>query len=422
MTEIQLKTKKIFKKGQKATLVSGIIAFILFFFKILIGFFSNSSALQSDALNNFSDLMIMVASWIGFRISKREKTLKFQFGFYKAESLMTLTLSIFMTLGTIFLFFEGFYNIFELPVIYNPFFALTISIISIGLSFVISRYLRYMGVKINSDLLILNSKERMIDVISSFIVFIAILASSFQIPFIEGVITMVISTLVFRIGIISIKDAIFSLMDVSPSKKFDESIKEILNEIEGVDDFKDLKLRKSGSLIFGEVKINVRKTINVDKAHEISEKIESQIYKIIPQIESFMVYIEPSEKKLIKIVIPIKNKKDLNSEIVEHFGRANFFFLGNIENYILKESEILKNPFIDKKIRAGLSVAKFFIQKEIDILFTMQIGEISYHLLRDHLVDIYSLNKLSVNTVEKVLNEYQKGNLSKLLKPTREKD
>lgn len=422
MSEDQSGIKITLKKCQKSTLIAGIVALFLFLSKMLIGFISNSSALLSDSLNNFSDLLIMIASWIGFKISQREKTSKFPFGFYKAESLITLTLSVFMVYGTIMLFLRGINNIFELPNIQNLSLALIISLISIGTSLGISRYLRYMGNKYHSDLLIVNSKERMMDVLASSIVFMAILASSYQIPYFEGIITIIISLLICRVGLISIKDALFSLMDVSPSEEFDKNIKEIIKNIDGVDDFKDLKLRKSGSFIFGEVKINIKKTINVINAHEISEEIEDQICKEIPQIESFIVYIEPSEKKSLKLVIPIKNKASLNSEVIEHFGRAKYFFLGRIENNELKEFEILENPFINKKIRAGLAVVKFLKKKEVDILVTKQIGEISFHSLRDYLIDIYFINRTTSKTVKQVLNDFFQGNITRLLKPTREKD
>lgn len=61
-------------------------------------------------------------------------------------------------------------------------------------------------------------------------------------------------------------------------------------------------------------------------------------------------------------------------------------------------------------------LAHNLINDGIDVLITKQIGEISFHSLRDHLVEIYMSDE---NTVEEAVKEFVEGKLKHLDKPTR---
>jgi len=94
-------------------------------------------------------------------------------------------------------------------------------------------------------LLIATSQEKLTDVFSSIVVLISILATFYRIPYIEGLFTILFSLLVLKSGIFLIKDSTFALMDVSPGKEIEEKVRKIISSIAGVEEFKDLKLRKA---------------------------------------------------------------------------------------------------------------------------------------------------------------------------------
>ena len=409
------------KEGEKAAGISGSVILVLALLKVLIGLFSGSLILISDALHSFADFVVMLTSWFGLRISQKKPTEKFPYGFYKSENIATLFISIFILLGAVELLKEGYFKLFSISVLSLPFYCLLVALISIITSYFLANYLSRIGKRINAQSLVVSSKEKLLDVFSSIIVFIGILLSIYQVPYVEGILTIAISLMILKVGIFSMKDSIFALMDIMPSEDLVNKVREVISSIQGVEEFKDLKLRKSGPFIFGEVKVKVKKGINVEKAHEIADRIEKKIADEVEEVDSFTTHIEPHEKKIMKVVIPIALDKGLDSPLMEHFGRTkNFFFaILDKEKKKVETFYVKSNPFMLERVKAGLSVVNFLLKEKIDTVLTKEIGEISFHTLRDNLVEIY---KTEGKTVKEIIDDFFDGKLNKLEKPTRKEE
>jgi len=284
--------------------------------------------------------------------------------------------------------------------------------------FLIGSYEIKTGKKINSQSLIADGKESRMHLLSSSIVLVGIISVLFGIPYLEGGAGVLISLFIFYAGFESAKNSIFSLMDVSPDPEVEKKIKKILNQISGLRDFENLKLRKSGPFVFGEVEVKIGKAVSMDKANEISRNIEREIKKKIKTVDSFTVSFRPFETKKQKICIPVEVDKGLESEISLHFGRAPLFMFLEIEEGEVKRSYIKKNLYQKEEVRAGLAACEFVIQEKIDSIITKEMGPISLHTLRDNIVDVYrGIDK----TVKQAIQNYSQGKLNFLKEPTREK-
>ena len=226
------------------------------------------------------------------------------------------------------------------------------------------------------------------------------------------------SLFIFKIGIESAKDSIFALMDVSPNKEIEEKIKKILENISGVKGFKNLKLRKAGPFIFGEVQVKLGRSVNINRAREISENIEKEIKRKVKSVDSLIVGVTLEAAESQKLCIPVKEEQGLDSEISAYFGRAKkFMFIelgkGEVNNFYFKD-----NPFLEKKVRAGLEASRFVVKEKIDSIITKEMGPISLHTLRDNVVDVYQ----GVDgNVRELLEKFLKEKLKLLIVPTREK-
>jgi len=415
---IEEKINKL-KKGEKTAGIATLTIALLTLVEAVVGFLSGATILIADALHNAVDSITNFASFFGLKISQRKPTEKFPYGYYKAENLAALFVSVFIIYAAIELLIEGYSKIFTLTEITMPLQAIVVALVSLIVSYFLSRYMKKVGEEINSQLLIANSREKLMDVFSSIIVLIGILTTLYRIPYVEGLLTSVFSLVILKSGIFIVKDSIFALMDVSPGKDIEKRIRKIISSIVGVEEFKDLKLRRSGPFIFGEVTVKIRKHINVKRAHEIADIIENKIKGEIEDIDSFTIHVEPYESEEMKLAIPVEANKGLNSEISEHFGRANYFIFvtvnkkeGKIGSFYIKN-----NPYKEKSAKAGYFVANFMIKEKIDVLITKEIGGISFHTLRDNLVDVY---KIKGKNIKEVVNNFIKDKLELLTEPTKE--
>ena len=413
--------KEILKKSERAALLTTIVTIFLAIGKAIAGIISANLVLLTDALHSGVDVFPILASWFGLRIAQREPDEKFPYGYYKAESIATLFVSIFILYAAFEFIRKGYYKLFEISTVSYPLVAGGVALSSVVISLMIARYQKSIGEQTNSQSLIANSKESLMDVFSSILVLLAIILSYFNIRYVEGAATILIALLILKVGIESIKDSIYALMDISPSKDIERKVIKIIGSISGVEGFQDLKLRKSGPFIFGEVTVKVRKFVDVDRAHEIANKMEAKLEHKIERLDSFTTHIEPYETPKKRIAIPVIEDKGLDSQLSEHFGRAPYFLIVSVdkEKDKIENHEILNNKFEDKDIRAGLNAAHLIIDEKIDDLITANIGEISFHTLRDHLVSIY---KTTIGNAENAIKLHIENNLEELMEPTREKD
>ena len=408
---------ELLKKGERISILSSLISFFLALIKGIVGFLSGSVVLIADALESVTDIASGIASFFGLKIAQKKPNEKFPYGYYKAESLASLFISTLIIYAAITLLISSYGRLFSMPKTDYGIIALVVVAVSALTSLLISLYLKKKGKELNIQSLITSGKDRLKDFFVSIIIFVVIIFKN--IPYIEGVLSIIISILVLRMGIITAKDAIFALMDVSPSPEIEKKIKRIIKSISGVEDVKHIRLRTSGPFILGDAHVKIRKFVNVERAHEVADNIEEKIKKNLKEVESFTIHIEPFKSSKQKIAIPIKKDKGLDSEVINHFGRAENFIFVSLEGNKVKSHCIKKNPFKKKELRAGLSAARFVLNEKIDTLITDEMGDISFHTLRDNLVEIYKTKGKKVKSVLKNLNEKK---LEKLEKPTRRKD
>jgi predicted Fe-Mo cluster-binding NifX family protein len=152
--------------------------------------------------------------------------------------------------------------------------------------------------------------------------------------------------------------------------------------------------------------VEVQKDFPLDKAHAISEEVEEKIRKRFKDVESITIHMGLSHKEKIKIGIPVLEDRGLESITSTHFGAAPLFAFVEVEkgqamNAYFKVNEATK--LIRKK---GMTAAQFLVDEKVDVVMVGGLGEGSFHLLRDNLVQIYFLpESIKVEEVVSLLNQ-----------------
>lgn len=408
------------KKGQKVAFYASLITISLVIIKIIVGKIAGSTALLADAVHSGADVLVIFAAWLGLFLARKKDSKKFPYGLYKAETFAAFAVSGFIIYAAVMLFMEGLRNLNKTPEIDVPFLAMGTAIFSAFISIILSVWEKKVGVEINSQSLIANSDESKMDFFSSFLVFFAVLGSYFEVLYIESILTLCLSLLIFWVGIKNGYISLLGLLDVSPDVKLEKDVRKLVISMPEVKDIEDIKLRQAGPVLFGESRLKLSKSIDINRGHEISHKVRRKVKSEFPQIEAFNIHIEPYQEKNYVIMIPIKNKNGMNSSISRHFGKADYFAFVKIENNRFELEYIKENPFKEKKVRASLAVVEKFVKnKSPDILITKEIGQIGFHTIRDYFVDIYMAEG---ENIKDIVDNFIQEKLKKLEKPTHKSD
>ncbi len=408
-------------EGVRAMRNVGIALFLLFLLKFVTGVITHAHVLVADALHSLVDFSAILAVLVGMKLATKPPSERFPYGYYKAESLAALFVSLIilygayeLVLNTIRKWGSG-THILSVPI------AALMALVSAVISYAIARYEERIADLTNSDAIRASSRESLLDVFSSVLVLISVLLSGTSFGFVESIVTVIISLLVIKIGLENVYMSILALMDVSPSKEMEKRVRETIEAVSGVVDYRDLRLRRAGPFILGEVTVTTHPKLNIEEAHEVADTVEKRVRENVPQIEHFVVHVEPQEKNELKIVVPVEENAGMKSRLAKKFSRAEGFVVVEVDkkSSSIKLCDFLENLQKQKKIRAGVAVAKQLLKSvDFDVVLTKEIGEIAYYTLRTEGKDVY---RVSCETVGDAVRLFLEGKVERMERPTKEK-
>lgn len=411
------KEVKNLKQGQRIAFLATFVNLVLAIMKGVVGFMFGSPILLADAFHSGGDLLAHAASGFGLWIAARGKTAKFPYGLYRAETLACFIVGVFIIVAGIEIFKQGFEKLFYIDSVGSfPVLPVAASIVSAMVAFFVAKMESKVGRSIGSKSLIANSREAFLDIFTSLVVLIGILLAYFRIPYVDGIIIILIALLLLKLGVENIWTSLLILMDANLDIDLQTEIEEKVNQIYGVKGISKVKIRQSGPFKMVECVIATRPSLSIYKAHELANEVEDFIAENHEHIESVFIHMEPGKEKRVLAMIPVQNIDSLKSMIYNKFARAPYFVVLKLTDKQIDIEAFYKNEYLDDQQHIGVKLARVAIRYKIDLLFTFSIGEISFHMLKDSLIDIYKVkDKLSI---KQIINSYQLNQLHPLTCPT----
>lgn len=405
------------KRGRRVAFISSFVAFVSALVKGIVGYLFNSPVLIADAFHSGGDLLTHAASGFGLWIASRGKTTKFPYGLYRAETIACLLIGgVIIAIG-IELFQDGLNKLVYIDAVEEfPVFPVIASLLSAIAAFIVASMESKIGKAIGSQSLIANSREQFLDIFTSVVVLIGIFLAYFRIPYAEGIIIILISILLLKLGVENIWNSLLILMDANLDTELQIDIENKINAIYGVKGVSSVKIRQSGPFRMVECVIETKSSLPLYKAHELADKVEKNIEKNYRQIESVFIHMEPMNEKTLLAMLPVRNIDGIESELHGHFARAPYFAVLKLKDKQIQIEDFYTNEFLSEKKHIGVKIARIAIANKIDVLFTESIGEISFHMLKDNLVDIY-MAKEGI-TVREIINNYHCNKLQPLTAPS----
>lgn len=393
------------ERDKKAALVSIGVSAFLAVVKYLIGILSGSIALIADAIHSLTDVISSLGVFIGLRISSREPTKEFPFGFYKIENIASLFLALAV-------FYAGYEIIlisvekFEAAIVTNVLTAISVALGSVVIAFLLSSYKLKVGRELNSPSLIADGQHTRSDALSSVAVLLGLVGYYFGFSSLDAIAGIVVSILIFRAGYEILKDSVKVLLDASIGNEELNRIREVVSEIYGVREIHYLKARSSGKFIFIELDIHTNLK-DLERAHQLSDKIEERVKLEIKNVDRVLVHMEPEEKEFIRYAVPCTENSGLKSKVSDHFGFSQYFCLFDIrlEDNELTCMRFIKNPYLALEKRKGLKAAELLVTKKINKLLTKEslAHKSAFYVLEDASVEFEETAADTLGTIISVI-------------------
>lgn len=414
---LEQKNKQALQRGQRVALAATLVTLLLALLKALVGWHYRAPVLVADAFHSGADLLAIFASYFGLWLAGKNKSARFPYGLYKAETLITLVVGSMIVWAGIELLTEGWGKLQGgVDPIHFPLIPLLVSGLSVVLSLGIALKERQVGRAINSPSLLANAGESFLDVVTSLVVLAGLLLSYWKLPYVEGAVILFVALLVIKLGGSSCWTAFLLLLDADLDPQLSRFLEQQVNAIYGVKGESEIRIRQAGPFHMVECVIYTRPSLSLYRAHELADRAEQAIAAHCPHVESVFVHVEPLRDELRSVIVPVAEINGLQSRIHGHFGRAPYFLLLRLNENEAEIEDFYFNEFLAEPKFIGLKVIKAIVSYRIDLLFTPRIGEISFYMLRDNFVDIYAVDE--AQTVQEVVDLFRAGSLQAINQPT----
>ena len=269
-----------------------VVNIVLALLKIISGNIFRSVSLISDGLNSLSDLITNILVIIGLKVGENPEDEEHPFGHGKIESVFSVIIGTFIMITAFDIIKENIMELFQMKgeVISSPMpVIITVIVIVIKifqLLFMKNKTKDYRGALINSLL-----EDYKADIVISISVLMGILLSRIN-PVFDVFVGVSVAIYIMYSGYNLIKDNALILLD-SQDEELLESVRKDLSEFEEIENAHDFRMTTSGKNIYLFIDVRMNKSLTIDEAHEITNKISKFIKHKYKNIKRVLIHAEP---------------------------------------------------------------------------------------------------------------------------------
>lgn len=262
------------------------------------GSIAGSSALIADALHSFSDVLTSLIVALTLKIADRPSDEDHPYGHGKVEYITSIVVSIVLLAAALTICFSALRTILRRVPIQPGMLAIWVAAISVTANEFMFRRTICAARKVNSPSLRTNAWDNRVDSYSSIATLCGIIGAKLGAHFLDPLAAIVIAFLIFRVCGQMMWDAYGGLTDVSISSGQIRRIYDIACSVDGVQSVTDIRARRTGKLIWIDLKIQVSSQQSITQGHLITTRIRAAIMSQMEHIGSVMVSVSPIEKHL----------------------------------------------------------------------------------------------------------------------------
>lgn len=298
------KSADIEKLKKRAALMSLLAAVFLTSFKLVIGLYTNSLAILSEALHSGLDLLAAIMTFYAIRISSMPADRRHPYGHGKVENLSALGETILLFVVCIYVGWEGTNRLInhESPVL-PSLWGVAVMAVSMAVDINRVRVLKKAAKMANSQALAADALHFATDILASAAVFVGVLAvwlaDFLKLPAsvrhivnqADTVAALIVAIIIFKVSLTMARSAVDYLMD-SGSEEVENSIEARVQKVRGVNTVGRLRMRSAGPHYFVDLCVGVDPQMRVCEGHRIAHDVESTVRAVLPGAD-VTVHVDP---------------------------------------------------------------------------------------------------------------------------------
>jgi len=281
------------RQALRSTWVSVWINLFLASAQVVIGIFARSQALIADGLHSLSDLVADGVVLFAARHSHAAADAEHPYGHARFETAASLAIGLILLATGIGMVWSAGVKLHEgtaLEAVHPV--ALATAALTLLAKEGLFRYMRRVGERLKSALLIANAWHARADAASSLVVAVGIAANLLGYHSMDAVAAIIVGFMIAKAGWAFSVDAFHGLTDHALDPEEIERIRRSIQSVDGVRDLHALRTRRMGDWAVIDVHIEVDTHLSVSEGHYIAEQINARV-KTEHRVAECTVHIDP---------------------------------------------------------------------------------------------------------------------------------
>ncbi|MFI5252324.1 MAG: cation diffusion facilitator family transporter [Bacteroidota bacterium] len=289
-----MNTSSAIREKQVVALSSVAAAIFLTGVKLTVGLKTNSLGILSEAAHSGLDLIAALITYFAVTLADRPPDLDHQYGHGKIENVSALIETILLVLTCVWIIMEAVKRLITHEShIEVSYYSYGIMILAIIIDLSRSRVLSRVAKKHHSQALEADALHFSSDVWTSLVVILGLFCVSQGYPVVDAIAAVMVAILILFVSYRMGRRTIDVLVDRVPPGLYQKII-ESIKHVEGVEEVRNVRLRSSGSKVFVETAVGIRRTMPFENMHDVVNVVREKIGLTHPNID-VVVHAAPVE-------------------------------------------------------------------------------------------------------------------------------
>lgn len=295
----------MYREKTRVALTSVLAAVGLTSVKFAVGFWTGSLGILSEAAHSALDLVAAFITYVSVRISDKPPDADHSYGHGKVENISAFIQTGILILTCFFIIQAAVERImFGGTEVEITFWSFAVLVGSVVVDYSRSRALSRIARKFRSQALEADALHFSSDIWSSLVVIFGLILTAMGFEHGDSGAAIGVAIFVLLVTFRLLKRTIDALTDTMP-KDVEARIRRVMTDVEGLLSFRHLRVRQSGSKIFVDMYVMLRRTTPFETAHSVTDEIERRIAEIVPNAD-IIIHPEPQESEDESIIDKIR--------------------------------------------------------------------------------------------------------------------
>jgi len=298
LTENKSKIDQLNRDKNGIAWLSVIFNSVLLVAKFIVGLSIGSVSVVSEAIHSGIDLIAAIIALISVRKSSQPPDAEHYYGHGKFENISGAVEAILILVAAALIIREAYIKLVSGVQIDSVNLGIVVMGVSVGANIYVSQRLFKIARKTESIALEADAWHHRTDVLTSLGILLGLVVIRFTgIKILDPIMAIIVSLFILRAAIELTLKSVKDLIDVRLPEAEEKKIRDIIQKYEGhYFEFHEMRTRRAGSDRFIDFHLVVCHNANVEDAHSLADKMESEIIQEFPRA-SVIIHLEPCSEE-----------------------------------------------------------------------------------------------------------------------------